>query len=244
MKKPENITNQDWQLLCQKYKKLEPIVKKINDNYPVQYLIGNVDFYGYLINVNENVLIPRFETEGLVEKTLNYINKMGLNKASVLEVGTGSGCISVALKCEIPKLEITAIDISNKALLVAKKNAKNNKANINFIHKDVFKFNLVNDYDVIISNPPYISEGDEVGVSTKFEPHNAIYAPDNPLEYYDQILRVGSNVLNKKHLIAFEIDELQAENMKKLAKSYFPNDKYKIEKDLAGKYRYMFIFSK
>ena len=130
-----------YQLLQKKYRNLEPIVNKINNNYPIQYLIGNVDFYGYTIKVNEDVLIPRFETETLVEKTIDLINKLKLEKASVLDVGTGSGCISIALKCEIPTLEITAIDKSRKALNIARKNAKFNKVKINFICKDLFTTN-------------------------------------------------------------------------------------------------------
>ena len=98
MEKPSSITNNDWKLLKAKYSNLKRIVKKLNKNYPVQYLIGNVDFYGYKINVNKNVLIPRFETETLVEKTIEYISKCKLHNGSLIELGTGSGCISIVLK--------------------------------------------------------------------------------------------------------------------------------------------------
>ena len=245
MKRPNNINLSDWQLLQKKYRNLEPIVNKINNHYPIQYLIGNVDFYGYTIKVNENVLIPRFETETLVEKTIELIKKLNLEKSSLLDIGTGSGCISVALKSEIPSLEVTAIDNSRKALLVAKKNAKFNKVKINFIYKDLFKYNLVNNYDVIISNPPYIDDEINVSPEIKYEPHNAIFvSKEEPLVYYEEIFKVALKSLNKKHLIALEIDEDHGEDMKKLVKKYFKADKIIVEKDLSGKDRYLFGYSK
>ena len=243
MNKPKNISKNDWNLLQNKYTNLDDVIEKINSGYPVQYLIGNVDFYGYLIKVNPNVLIPRFETEGLVEKTLDYIKKLNLDNSSLLEIGTGSGCISIALKKENESLEITAIDISRQALTVAKKNAKLNKVDINFICKDLFKFNLVNNYDVIVSNPPYISPGDNVSDNTKYEPYNAIYVEGDPLKYYEEIFKIGTKVLNKKNLIALEIDEEQGNSLKKLAKTYFKNAKIEVDKDLAGKVRYIFIIN-
>ncbi len=150
------INKQDLILLKERYKNIDKVLKKIEKGYPIQYLIGNVNFCGYHINVNKHVLIPRFETEYLVEKTVQYLKKLKFKKASILEIGTGSGCISISLKKELPSLEITAIDISKKALKLAKKNAKLNKVKIHFIKKNLFKLNLINKYDCIISNPPYI----------------------------------------------------------------------------------------
>lgn len=245
MKRPENISLNDWRLLQNKYKNMDNVIEKINKNYPIQYLIGNVDFYGYKINVNPNVLIPRFETETLVEKTIQLINKLGLEQSSLLDIGTGSGCISVALKSEEPKLEITAIDISRKAIITAKKNAKINKVKINFICKDVFKYNLINDFDIIISNPPYIPTESEVSPEIKYEPKKAIYvSKEDDLVYYEQIFNICMRSLNKRHLIAFEIDESAGDRLKRLAKKYYPNDIIKVEKDLAGKDRYLFIYTK
>jgi len=188
MEKPENITTNDWKLLKAKYSNLKKVVKKLSKNFPVQYLIGNVNFYGYIINVNKHVLIPRFETETLVEKTIEYIKKLKLQNKSLIDLGTGSGCISIVLKKELEKLNVSSLDISKKALKVAKKNAKQNKAQINFIHHDIFKFKPVNKYDILISNPPYVKETDEVDKSIKFEPKKAIYASDYGLKYYKHIL--------------------------------------------------------
>lgn len=243
MEKPENITTNDWKLLKAKYTNLNKVVKKISKNYPVQYLIGNVNFYGYKINVNKNVLIPRFETETLVEKTIDYIKKLNLTNKSVIDIGTGSGCISIVLKKELYNLNVSSLDISRKALKVAKKNAKQNKANITFIHHDIFKFKPVNKYDILISNPPYITEKDTVDPSIKYEPKNAIYAPDLGLKYYKHILSTCKNYLNKKNLIAFEIGNKQGKELKALAKKYFPKSTISLEKDLTGKYRYLFIIN-
>ena len=231
MEKPDKITNNDWKLLKVKYKNLKRIVKKIENNYPVQYLIGNVDFYGYKINVNKNVLNPRFETETLLEKTIKYIKDLKLEKKSVIEIGTGSGCISITLKKELEQLDITSIDISRKALKVAKKNAKYNKANITFLKQNIFKFNPINKYDILISNPPYITKNDKVDESIKYEPKNAIYADETGLKFYEHILSTCNKYLNKKNLIAFEIGDKQGKSIKELAKKYFPKAKVSVEKD-------------
>ncbi len=243
MNKPDNISLNDWRHLERKYKNLEQVVQKINQGYPIQYLIGDVDFYGHQILVNENVLIPRFETETLVDKTIKYIDKLGLDKASVLEIGTGSGCISIALKRNQPSLEITAIDISRKALTLAKKNARINKTKINFIQKNLFKFNLVNNYDVLISNPPYLIKGEVVDGKTNYEPNIALYADKTGLNFYIEIFGIAKEVLNKKFLIALEIDEDRAAEVKKQALKNFPKSKIKIEKDLNQKNRYVFVYS-
>lgn len=242
MEKPESITTNDWKLLKAKYKNLNKVVKKLNKNYPVQYLIGNVNFYGYNINVNKNVLIPRFETETLVEKTIEYIKRLKLENGSLIDLGTGSGCISIVLKKELESLNITGLDISNKALKLARKNAKNNKADINFIKENIFKFKPVNKYDILISNPPYITEDDEISPNIKYEPKKAIFTNDG-LKYYRHIMSTCSNYLNKKNLIAFEIGDKQGKDLKKLAKDFFPKAKIKLERDLSGRDRYLFIIN-
>lgn len=243
MDKPTNITEKDWKLLKVKYSNLNKVIKKLQKDYPVQYLIGNVDFYGYIINVNKNVLIPRFETETLVEKTIKYIKKLKLTKGSVIDLGTGSGCISIVLKKELENLNVTSLDNSIKALRVAKKNAKLNKADIAFIKHDIFKFNPVNKYDILISNPPYITDKDIVDKSIKYEPKKAIYADDSGIKYYEHILSTCKNYLNKKNIIAFEIGDKQGKILKDLANKNFPKAKISLEKDLTGKDRFLFIIN-
>ena len=224
MKRPDFISLTDWRLLEQKYQNMDYPIRRIENGYPIQYLIGNVDFYGYKIMVNKNVLIPRFETETLVEKTLKYIDEYKFNKASVLEIGTGSGCISIALK-------------------IAKKNAKLNKCKITFIKQDVNKCKLFNNYDVLISNPPYLKETDVLDEKTRFEPHNALFGGKDGLKFYPVIFGVAKKYLNKKFLIALEIDEDNGKEIKALAKEAFPKAKVKLEKDLTGRDRYIFVIN-
>ena len=223
--------------------KLEDGIKRLNNGEPVQYIVGNVDFSGYKINVNKNVLIPRFETEELVFKTINLIKKNLNENIKVLDIGTGSGCISIALKKEIPGLDITAVDISEDALVVAKNNALENNCEINFIKSDLFN-NIDDKYDLIISNPPYISYDEQImDIVKKNEPHLALYAKNNGLYFYEEIIKNSSNYLNDKNIIAFEIGYLQANEIKKMAHKYYPNSNIIIEKDMQEKDRFVFIIN-
>ena len=223
--------------------KLKDGIKRLNNGEPVQYIVGNVDFYGYKINVNKNVLIPRFETEELIFKTINLIKKNLNENIKVLDIGTGSGCISIALKKEIPGLDITAVDISEDALVVAKNNALENNCEINFIKSDLFN-NIDDKYDLIISNPPYISYDEQImDIVKKNEPHLALYAKNNGLYFYEEIIKNSSNYLNDKNIIAFEIGYLQANEIKKMAHKYYPNSNIIIEKDMQEKDRFVFIIN-
>lgn len=242
--KPENISNLDWNLLCQKYDNLEEVIAKIDEGYPIAYLIGDVSFYGYPFKVNQNVLIPRFETETLIEKTIKLIKSLNLENSNLIDLGTGSGVIAITLKKEIPSLNITAIDKSKEALKVAIENSKLNKVNVDFQNQDIFNYELPENISIVISNPPYIEEDSNYNQNVLYEPKEAIFVCNiNPLIYYEQILKIAKEQINKKHLIAFEIDEDHKEDMHKLCKKYFPSDNIVIEKDLAGKNRYAFIYS-
>ena len=242
--KPENISNLDWNLLCQKYDNLEEFIAKIDEGYPIAYLIGDVSFYGYPFKVNENVLIPRFETETLIEKTIKLIKILNLENSNLIDLGTGSGVIAITLKKEIPSLNITAIDKSKEALKVAIENSKLNKVNVDFQNQDIFNYELPENISIVISNPPYIEEDSNYNQNVLYEPKEAIFVSNiNPLIYYEQILKIAKKQITKKHLIAFEIDEDHKEDMHKLCKKYFPSDNIVIEKDLAGKNRYAFIYS-
>lgn len=242
--KPENISNLDWNLLCQKYDNLEEVIAKIDEGYPIAYLIGDVSFYGYPFKVNENVLIPRFETETLIEKTIKLIKSLNLENSNLIDLGTGSGVIAITLKKEIHSLNITAIDKSKEALKVAIENSKLNNVNVDFQNQDIFNYELPENISIVISNPPYIEEDSNYNQNVLYEPKEAIFVSNiNPLIYYEQILKIAKKQITKKHLIAFEIDEDHKEDMHKLCKKYFPSDNIVIEKDLAGKNRYAFIYS-
>lgn len=237
------LTKNDWDLLTKKYKNMKKIEKKLDKNYPVQYLIGNVNFYGYDFIVNKHVLIPRFETETLIEKTINYLKKYQLEDTNVLEIGTGTGCIPIVLKKEMPSLTITSIDKSNAALRVAKKNMVSNDTDINFLKRDVFKFNPKDKYGLVISNPPYIAFDEVIDPKTKYEPQNALYAENKGLVFYEHIIKTSVNYTRKRSILAFEIGETQGEYLENYARKYYPNAIITIENDLALKNRYLFIIN-
>ena len=237
-----NISDRELKELKLVSKDYESDYNKVLNGYPIQYLIGYVNFYGYKINVNESVLIPRYETELLVEKTIKYINKVFNKKVSILDIGTGSGCISIVLNKEI-NANLTASDISDKALEIAKYNAKENKANIIFIKSDVLN-DIKEKFDVIISNPPYIDPNEKImDMVDKYEPHEALYASNNGLYFYEEILKNAKNNLNDKFIIAFEIGYLQGEKIKSIAELYFKDCKILIEKDYSNRDRYLFIIN-
>ena len=223
--------------------KLEEGIKRLEKGEPVQYIVGNVDFYGINLDINKNVLIPRFETEELVEKTIKKIKKKFKNKIDIVDLGTGSGCIIITLKKHINS-NCDAIDISKDALDVALKNAIKNNVDICFIEND-FLENIDKKYDVIISNPPYISYDEEImDIVKNNEPKLALYADNNGLECYFKILKNIKKNLKKNFIIAFEIGYLQGNSIKDIANKYLDNINISIEKDLQGKDRFIFIENK
>ncbi len=223
--------------------KLKEGLEKLKQGLPVQYIVGNVDFYGNILKVNKNVLIPRFETETLVEKTIEYSKKNLKEPYKIIDLGTGSGAIAITLKKHL-NCSIDAIDISSEALKVAEENAKNNGAEINFFQSNMLE-SVKDKYDIIISNPPYIAHDENVeDIVKNNEPHIALYAKNNGLEFYQKILEKANKHLNKPGLIALEIGANQGEKIKKIGQKYFNKDSIKVEKDLTGKDRYVFIFNK
>lgn len=221
--------------------RLDGDIDRLLNGEPVQYIIGNVDFYGNKIFVNENVLIPRFETELLVEKTIKYIKKLFSKKINILDIGTGSGCIAITID-KLVDSSVDGIDISKNALEVAKENNIINKTNVNLFISDVFD-NVKKIYDVIISNPPYISEKEEImDIVRDNEPHIALYAGMDGLYFYDKVLRDCSLYLNDRYIIAFEIGQNQGNDIKMMAEKYLDNIFVSIEKDYSGRDRFVFIF--
>lgn len=216
-------------------------LKELEKGIPVQYIIGNVDFYGNIINVNKSVLIPRFETELLVDNTIKKIKKIFSNKKiDILDLGTGSGCIAITLKKEIDS-NIDALDISKEALELAKQNAINNSVDINFINKDMttYKDKL---YDVIISNPPYIRYDEEImDIVKNNEPHLALYAKDNGLYFYKQIIKNIPYITKEEYLICFEIGINQSDYIVDIAKRYLGDIDISVEKDYSNRDRFIFI---
>ncbi len=221
--------------------KLEAGLKELKEGKPVQYIVGNVDFYDVNLLVNENVLIPRFETETLVEKTINYAKEL-TEPLDILDIGTGSGAIAITL-AKHHSCHVLATDISEEALEIAKINSKRNNVQIEFKQSDILK-NVQGKFDIIISNPPYIAKDEVIDDLVKDnEPHLALYAEEDGLYFYRNILENVKPYLKEKSLIAFEIGMTQSAAITKIAQNYLPHAKIITEKDLTGKDRYIFIFN-
>ena len=236
------MTNREYLEQYLEKDKLEDGLKRLESGEPVQYIVGNMDFYGFNFDIDSRVLIPRFETEELVEKTISYLKDYKQN-LSIIDLGTGSGCIAITLKMLLPSSNVTAVDLSTDALEVAKGNAKKLGADINFIQSDMLS-NVTGKFDCIISNPPYIAYDEEIMEIVKNnEPHMALYADNNGLYFYEEILKNCSKFLNDKFLIAFEMGQTQGEAIKDLAHKYLSNITVSIEKDMQGLDRFVFVKS-
>lgn len=230
----------------------EDIVNKFNsifdvylyDNKPIQYLIGTSCFYGYDFIVNEDVLIPRYETEELVENILyRYDEHFSNKKVDVADCATGSGCIAIALALEEKNMRVVASDISNEALSVARKNNEKFNAGVEFLQGDMLKPFEGRKFDIFVSNPPYIPEDEEVMSLVKDnEPNIALFGGNDGMKFYRIILSGVKPLLKEKALIAFEHGYDKKGEMIKLSKEYFPNSKCEVLKDLEGKDRMTFIY--
>ncbi len=214
---------------------IEKDLKLLKKGYPIQYLIGYVNFYGNKIIVNRNVLIPRFETEFLVEKTLKYIKKLNIKNPTILDLCTGSGCIAISLKKELKNSIVYASDISQKALKIAKKNIKLNKVEIKLLKSNLFKKIKNIKFDVIISNPPYVSKKEKLPIEVRYEPKKALFSKNNGLALTAKIIKESNKYLKDKSILAIESN--YNINQK------FKNKRYIIEKDLNKNYRYIFIIN-
>ncbi|MCR3906026.1 MAG: peptide chain release factor N(5)-glutamine methyltransferase [Tenericutes bacterium] len=210
-------------------------------NIPVQHLIGHSYFYGYKFKVNQHVLIPRGETEQLVEHVLYYYDKYFIDqKIIVLDLGTGSGCIGIALSLEEENMNVTVSDISEEALKVAKDNQHDLKANVKIIQSDLFE-NISDAFDIIVSNPPYIPDTESVQDIVSKEPKVALYGGLLGVDFYEKIITNSKNHLKEHSLIAFEHGFQQKQRIFEIAKKHFPNAHIVQVKDLAGKDRFTFI---
>lgn len=234
----------DIEYLKKYYKgNIEDAYKLLEEGLPVQYIVGEVDFYGNIFKVNKNVLIPRFETEQLIEITMEYINDRFDGIVDILDIGTGSGCIAITLKKNI-NCNVDAVDISSDALEVAEYNKKLNNVDINLFKSDML-CNVSKKYDVIISNPPYIGREEDIeAIVEKNEPHIALYADNDGLYYYEEILKNCKKNLKDDFIIAFEIGKSQGKLVKNLALKYLDNIDVFIKKDLNNLDRFVIIVSK
>ncbi len=222
--------------------KYQKCLENLKKGLPLQYALNSTNFMGLDFYVDSRVLIPRFETEELVDNTNNYLKKYFNKNIQVLDLCSGSGCIGLTLKYYNPTFNITLVDISKDALDVSKINANNFNLKVNFQESDLFQ-NIKEKYDVIISNPPYIGQNDKIeDIVFQNEPHLALYANNNGLEFYERILSSCENYLNSKYLIAFEIGSNQLEKIRDLINKYLKDVKVISKKDLSNRDRMVFIF--
>ncbi|MBX2931250.1 MAG: peptide chain release factor N(5)-glutamine methyltransferase [Chitinophagaceae bacterium] len=220
--------------------KFHQIIVALATHKPIQYVLEEAWFCNQQFFVNEHVLIPRAETEELIAlmETFKPTNE------SVLDIGTGSGCISIILKNKFPQLNITAIDISAEALMVAQRNAQNFEAKVNFVQADFLDENCwknYEQYDFIVSNPPYVKQSESSTMQPNvilFEPHKALFVPDNDaLIFYKKIALFGRNHLKKKGKILVEINEAMGIETKQLFEQFLYHSS--IIKDMQGKDRFI-----
>ena len=198
----------------------EQTIRLLEKSYPVQYIIGYVDFYGLKINVNEFTLIPRYETEYLIELTIKEIQQMNLTNLNILDLCTGSGAIGLTLKSLLPSSNVTLSDISKEALIIANKNKTELNLNVNIIESDLFK-NITGKFDVIISNPPYVMTNEPLPKDVLYEPHLALYSGPKGIDHIEEIFKNIKSHLNNKYLIALEINEKSESDITKLIQTYF-----------------------
>ncbi len=233
------ILKKDRIVTAEESNSIAEIVDRLKKHEPIQYILGEAEFFGLTLEVNPAVLIPRPETEELV----HLIVKSQLpSQAKILDIGTGSGCIALALKSELPKSSVTGIDISEAALQTAKKNALKNELDVEFKLADILNWK---DYswpklDVIVSNPPYVRELEKEKMEQNvlaFEPEGALYVPDDdPLIFYRPITEFARKTLQKKGRLYFEINEYLGEEMKELVKS-LGFSKVELHQDINGRNR-------
>jgi release factor glutamine methyltransferase len=218
-------------------RRFEKIIQRINNHEPIQYILGEADFFGRRLKVNSSVLIPRPETELLVR----LVKEEKLDSPTILDIGTGSGCIAVSLALEIPTATVHALDISENALSVAKENALRLNANIGFIQLDILNhLPFLKNLDVIVSNPPYVIEEEKEAMNKNvlgFEPHLALFVTDhNPLQFYQVIAEKSKKLLKTNGKIFVEINHQFGKEVSELFR-YHGFEFTEIIKDMEGKDR-------
>lgn len=220
----------------------EMLSEYIFDYKPIEYILGYTYFCGNKMYVDENTLIPRNETEEVVEEAIKLINRKGYKK--VLDLASGSGAIAISVKNVLPNVEVIGSDISEKALTVARRNANSNNVNVDFYKSDILDYFIANNckFDMIISNPPYISLDYVLpNKIIEHEPKLALYAKEEGLYYYRKIMEEANKVLNDNGSIIFEIGYDQGEKIKELASKVLTNYTIEVKKDISNNDRIVLI---
>ena len=214
------------------------VLEQLKNQKPIQYILGETFFCDLVFKVNEHTLIPRPETEELVYWILEEIKKQNKFNSTIVDIGTGSGCIPISLKKNLPESTVFAIDISEEALKVANENAKMNEVDVQFMQKNILETSdLQNQFDVIVSNPPYVRQLEKAEINTNvlaFEPHLALFVSDeDPLIFYRKIAELAQQNLKPNGLLFFEINQyLGKETVSLLTDLGFKN--IELRKDIYG----------
>lgn len=242
-RKIDRIVYKDLPVTEDQQKQLKKMVNELCDNRPVQYVLGEAWFMYLKLLVNESVLIPRPETEELVGWILTDIKQSGNKKISLIDIGTGSGCIPISVKKKIPEATVAAIDVSDNALQAAKMNAVQQKASIDFLQLDFLtenEWNQLGKYDIIVSNPPYVRQSEEAAMGNnviKHEPHLALFVPDeDALIFYEKIANFSQKHLVPGGSVYVEVNEALGEEVARLFKKQEFNNII-LKKDMQGKDR-------
>ncbi len=213
----------DSPLTSKQAARIRSICRELKTGKPLQYILGETSFYNCTIKLNGETLIPRPETEELVDLILKENKEF---RGTILDLGTGSGCIAIALAINLPGTSVTGIDISEGALAIARENGKLNGASVSFMKADIFNFDVINypKTDIIVSNPPYVRESEKRFMSVNvlgFEPHSALFVPDSdPLKYYTGVIKIAMDISEPGGKIYFEINEAMGSAMEDLLKQY------------------------
>lgn len=230
---------------CKNCAKLTEMIENIVSGVPYQYVINESIFNEVSFYVDNRVLIPRNETEELLQRTVKLINELHLENKTYLDFCTGSGVLGISLKLNYPQSEVYVSDISKGALDVVKINMNRLNTNVEIIDSDMLNnvLSLNKKFDVLISNPPYIPSKDSVDKQVlEYEPHLALFAnPDT--RFYEEVFKHYKELMNEKYLLALEIGEDMEESLILLIKKYFINVKYTFEKDIYNKTRFLFIIN-
>lgn len=218
----------------------ESIITRLNANEPIQHVLGETTFFGRRFIVSSDVLIPRPETEELVQLIIRDLKKRQTSR--LLDIGTGSGCLAVSLAAACSAAEVFAMDISDQALKVAAQNAQLNKAEITFIQQDILNPSVQLSVDIIVSNPPYVMDQEAATMQAnvmEYEPHIALFVPDeNPLIFYEAIGEYASKNLSSDGSLYLEINENLGDETRECIERYgFEN--IQIIKDINGKQRFI-----
>jgi release factor glutamine methyltransferase len=244
LKRIDVSLNPDFEIKESYFNKWKTIISELKTEKPIQYITGEAWFYGLRFEVNEDTLIPRPETEELVEWIIENLKIQKSNNLTILDIGTGSGCIPIALKKEIPNAEVSAIEVSEKALEMARKNALDNQVEVNFIHQDILQSsnlqifkspNLL--FDIIVSNPPYVRNLEKQEIKRNvldYEPHLALFVDDtDALLFYRKIAQLALKSLATNGKLFFEINQyLAKETVELLEQLGFKN--IELRKDFLG----------